>query len=85
MKRHSAVAITNLDRRPVETLNSTVLPVLLLDNKRTRHNGVNEMPACKLFHLYGDVDEWELLDRQADPLELKNVYHDPKYADVVKE
>lgn len=43
------------------------------------------MPACKLFHLYGDVDEWELLDRQADPLELKNVYHDPKYADVVKE
>ncbi len=40
----------------------------------------------KLVHYYKpDVDDWELLDRQADPLELKNFYDDPVYADQVKE
>ncbi|ETS73713.1 hypothetical protein PFICI_14659 [Pestalotiopsis fici W106-1] len=33
----------------------------------------------------GEEDkEWELFDCQEDPLELFNVYHDAKYADVVK-
>ncbi len=37
----------------------------------------------KLIHYYApDVDEWELLDRQADPSESKSFYNDPKYAEV---
>jgi arylsulfatase A-like enzyme len=40
--------------------------------------------AYKLIHFYYDVDEWELIDRQKDPQELKNVYDDPKYATVVE-
>lgn len=39
----------------------------------------------KLIHFYYDVDEWELYDRKNDPMELNNVYDDPKYADKVKE
>jgi arylsulfatase A-like enzyme len=40
----------------------------------------------KLVHYYmPDVDDWELLDRQADPLEVKNFYRDPAYAETVKE
>ncbi|HUY36839.1 MAG TPA: sulfatase [Pirellulales bacterium] len=32
-----------------------------------------------------DVDDWELLDREKDPLEVKSFYHDPAYAQTVKE
>ncbi|MEX2309034.1 MAG: sulfatase [Pirellulales bacterium] len=40
----------------------------------------------KLVHYYKpDVDDWELLDRENDPLEVKNFYHDPAYAETVKE
>jgi len=40
----------------------------------------------KLVHYYKpDVDDWELLDRQVDPLETKNFYSDPAYAETVKE
>jgi len=40
----------------------------------------------KLIHYYKpDVDDWELLDRQKDPLEVKSFYNDPEYADTVKE
>ena len=49
-------------------------------------------PACvitdryKLIHYYKpDVDDWELLDQQADPLEVKSFYNDQAYASVVKE
>ncbi len=39
----------------------------------------------KLVHYYNtDVDEWELLDREKDPLEVKNFYKDPAYAVTVK-
>ena len=39
----------------------------------------------KLVHYYNtDVDEWELLDRERDPLEVKNFYNDPAYAATVK-
>jgi arylsulfatase A-like enzyme len=40
----------------------------------------------KLVHYYKpDLDDWELLDRQQDPLETKSFYHDPAYAPTVKE
>ncbi len=37
----------------------------------------------KLAHFYFDVDEWELYDRKKDKNEMKNVYHEPAYAEVV--
>jgi hypothetical protein len=40
----------------------------------------------KLVHYYKpDVDDWELLDREKDSLEVKNFYNDPSYAMIVKE
>jgi len=40
----------------------------------------------KLVHYYNtDVDDWELLDREKDPIEVKNFYDDPAYAATVKE
>ena len=39
----------------------------------------------KLAHFYYDVDEWELYDRKKDINEMKSVYDDPAYAEVVKD
>jgi arylsulfatase A-like enzyme len=40
----------------------------------------------KLVHYYKpDVNDWELLDRQADPQETKNYYADPAYAATVRQ
>ncbi|NVK49890.1 MAG: DUF4976 domain-containing protein, partial [Cyclobacteriaceae bacterium] len=36
----------------------------------------------KLIHYYYVEDEWELIDRKKDPMELKNVYNDPAYAEI---
>ena len=47
-----------------------------------RHYGV-VTEDYKLVHFYYDVDEWELYDRKKDIHEMKNVYNDPAYADVV--
>ena len=47
-----------------------------------RHYGI-VTKEFKLIHFYYDVDEWELYDRLNDPNEMKNVYHDPNYADTV--
>jgi arylsulfatase A-like enzyme len=49
-----------------------------------RHYGIVTR-EYKMAHFYYDVDEWELYDRKNDPLEMKNVYHDPEYAQVVEE
>ncbi|WP_299555249.1 sulfatase [Seonamhaeicola sp.] len=49
-----------------------------------RHYGI-VTKEYKLAHFYYDVDEWELYDRIKDPQEMKNVYNDPAYAEVVKE
>ena len=38
----------------------------------------------KLIHYYFSTDAWELIDREKDPLELKNVYNDPAYASIRK-
>ncbi len=49
-----------------------------------RHYGI-VTPEYKLAHFYFDVDEWELYDRKKDTQEMKNVYDDPAYAEVVAE
>lgn len=46
-----------------------------------RHYGI-VTEQYKLVHFYYDIDEWELYDRTNDKNEMKNVYHDPKYAGV---
>jgi len=38
----------------------------------------------KLVHYEGDIDEWELLDREADPAELRSFHADPAYADTLR-
>jgi arylsulfatase A-like enzyme len=48
-----------------------------------RHYGMST-DRYKLVHYYYDIDEWELYDRQSDPLEMKNFYNDPEYASVKK-
>jgi arylsulfatase A-like enzyme len=49
-----------------------------------RHYGVRTR-RYKLIHFYNDIDEWELYDLQSDPDELKNVYGDAPYANIVQE
>ena len=36
----------------------------------------------KLVHYYFIQDYWELIDRKKDPMELRNVYDDPAYAEI---
>ncbi|MBW3542233.1 MAG: sulfatase [Planctomycetes bacterium] len=48
-----------------------------------RHNGVRT-DRHKLIHFY-NLGEWELYDLKQDPHEMRNVYDDPKYADVVRD
>jgi len=49
-----------------------------------RHYGVRTR-EYKLMHFYYDTDAWELYDLKKDPSELKNVYDDPVYGNVVRE
>jgi arylsulfatase A-like enzyme len=46
-----------------------------------RHEGIYD-GRYKLIHYY-DVDEWELIDMQVDPLELTSVYSNPEYSHTV--
>lgn len=46
-----------------------------------RHEGAYD-GRYKLVHYY-DIDEWELIDTEKDPKELRNEYSNPEYADVV--
>jgi len=48
-----------------------------------RHYGLSN-ERYKLVHYYYDIDEWELYDRKADPLEMRNYYNDPAYGKVTK-
>jgi len=48
-----------------------------------RHYGIRT-DRYKLIHFYNDIDEWELYDLQKDPKEMRNVYRDAAYADVVQ-
>jgi arylsulfatase A-like enzyme len=49
-----------------------------------RHYGIRTK-RYKLIHFYYDIDAWELFDLKEDPLELHNVYDDPRYKDIVTE
>ncbi len=49
-----------------------------------RHYGI-VTEDYKLAHFYYDVDEWELYDRKKDEQEMKNVFDDPAYAEVVQD
>ncbi|MBP8910359.1 MAG: DUF4976 domain-containing protein, partial [Phycisphaerae bacterium] len=55
----------------------------LIDNRVTFDGSQQTFP--KLFHFYNDIDKWEPYDLQSDPDELKNLYPDAQYADVVQE
>jgi arylsulfatase A-like enzyme len=48
-----------------------------------RHYGVRTA-RYKLMHFY-NIDEWELYDLDNDPHEMRSVYDDPQYAEVVRE
>ena len=48
-----------------------------------RHYGV-KTARYKLLHYY-HLGDWELFDAEQDPLDTKNVYHDPAYAEARKE
>tara|TARA_R110002051_G_scaffold263759_2_gene323638 strand:+ start:71121 stop:72812 length:1692 start_codon:yes stop_codon:yes gene_type:complete len=39
----------------------------------------------KLIHYYFDLDYWELIDREKDPLEQYNYYNDPAYTAIKEE
>ena len=46
-----------------------------------RHYGIST-DRYKLIHFYYDIDEWELYDLETDPMEMRNVYDDPDYAEI---
>jgi len=47
-----------------------------------QHNGVRTKDYT-LVH-YFEADEWDLFDLKKDPAQMRSVYADPEYADVVK-
>jgi arylsulfatase A-like enzyme len=48
-----------------------------------RHYGV-ATDRYKLIHFYYDIDEWEMYDLKTDPMEMRNIYDNPSYADERK-
>src|SRR5699024_8965354 len=69
---------------------------LSVEHRVGAHYGVRTH-RYKLIYYYGEslgvadamdeprTPEWELFDLETDSYEMKNVYHDPAYAEVVKE
>ncbi|MEE4311892.1 MAG: sulfatase [candidate division KSB1 bacterium] len=47
-----------------------------------RHYGIRTS-RYKLIHFYHDIDAWELYDLKEDPHEMRNLYDDPDYSDIV--
>lgn len=50
----------------------------------SKHYGVRT-DKYKLIHFYDPIDIWEMYDMGKDPSEMKNIYGDPEYAEVLKE
>ncbi len=48
-----------------------------------RHYGIRT-DRYKLIHFYNDIDEWELYDLQKDPKEMRNVYGEADYREIVQ-
>jgi arylsulfatase A-like enzyme len=48
-----------------------------------RHYGIVSK-EYKLVHYYYDIDEWEFLDRKADPNEMTNLYDDSNTKSIIK-
>ena len=46
------------------------------------HYGVRTERYKLIF--FNKINQWELYDLEADPVEIKNVYNDPAYAGVLK-
>ena len=51
-------------------------------DRRLPHYGIRTR-RYKLAYWYREIHDWELYDLEKDPNELKNVYNDPFYTDVV--
>jgi arylsulfatase A-like enzyme len=49
-----------------------------------RHYGISS-EQYKLIHYYYNIDQWELYDFKSDPLEMINLYDNPKYASIKNE
>ena len=59
-----------------------------LNDRRTahmvrRHYGVRTA-RYKLIHFY-NIDEWELYDLASDPREMRNLYGEPQYQDLIQD
>ena len=48
-----------------------------------RHYGVRT-ERYSLMHFYNDIDEWELFDLEADPMEMENIYGKPGTEEVTE-
>ncbi|MFC1606979.1 sulfatase [Candidatus Latescibacterota bacterium] len=48
-----------------------------------RHYGIRT-EKYKLMHFYHDINAWELYDIEKDPEEMKNIYEDPSYSDIIE-
>ena len=48
-----------------------------------RHYGIRTT-RYKLVHYYL-IDEWELFDLETDPDELRSVFDEPQYQDIVRD
>ncbi|OAQ40339.1 hypothetical protein A5893_05140 [Pedobacter psychrophilus] len=49
----------------------------------TPHYGIRT-DRYKLIHFYGKLNTWELYDLQSDPQEMKNIYDDKTYANLLE-
>ncbi len=52
--------------------------------RRLPHYGIRT-ERYKLAYWYREIEDWELYDLEKDPQEIRNVYRDPAYAEVVEQ
>ena len=49
-----------------------------------RHYGIRT-DKYTLIHFYNDIDAWEVYDLENDSQQMKNLYGQPAYKDIIKE